>query len=212
MGYTKKMLVLMGALRREMHGEVSTSMSYYGKKYGLNYGVSLPTIRAIARGEEQDYGFAQYLLKQDVRELKLSAFSIADPELLLEADLPMWADGIINSEVAAEAACSLFAHVDRVMLESLYRLWSKSDSALVVYTMLMSLFRNEAAAEIVDRGTIVEIVVKYPDQRLVGDGVVNLLASILERDRDFVEGVLADLADSTTSDYVRDEMNWRLNI
>ncbi len=212
MEYTKRMVALMGALRREMHGEVSTSMGYYGKKYGLNYGVSLPTIRAIARGEQRDYGFAQHLLIQDVRELKLAAFSIADPALLSEVDIQFWADAIINSEVATEAAQSLFAHADREIVESIYRRWSQSDSALIVYAMLMSLFRNGAAAQIVDCGVIVDIVARYPDQKLVGDGVVNLLVSILESDRGLVDRILVDMGSSTTSEYIREEMSWRLNV
>ena len=48
MDNTSLMISLLGALRREMNGAVADAMHYYGKRYGLNYGVSLPTIRTIA--------------------------------------------------------------------------------------------------------------------------------------------------------------------
>ena len=48
---TSRMVYLLGELRREMNGAVADSMRYYGTRYGLNYGVSLPTIRTIASKE-----------------------------------------------------------------------------------------------------------------------------------------------------------------
>ena len=52
-------------------------MRYYGTPYGLNYGVSLSTLRRLARAEAPDHGFARYLYRQDVRELRLAALHIA---------------------------------------------------------------------------------------------------------------------------------------
>ena len=42
------MAALLGELRREMNGAVVESMQRGEGGYGLNYGVSIPTIRAIA--------------------------------------------------------------------------------------------------------------------------------------------------------------------
>ncbi len=71
------MVALLRELRRERNGAVADSMRYYGTPYGLNYGVSLPTLRRIARAETPDHGFARYLYLQDVRELRLAALHIA---------------------------------------------------------------------------------------------------------------------------------------
>ena len=79
MDYTSRMAALLGRFRRERNGVVADTMQYRGKAYGLNYGVSLPTIRAVARAERPDSDFARFLYRQDVRELKLAAFWIADP-------------------------------------------------------------------------------------------------------------------------------------
>ena len=77
MDYTSRMVALLRELRRERNGAVADSMRYYGTPYGLNYGVSLPTLRRIARAEAPDHGFARYLYRQDVRELRLAALHIA---------------------------------------------------------------------------------------------------------------------------------------
>ena len=69
----------MGRVRREMNGAVSESMATHGQKYGLNYGVSVATIREIAATEQRDYDFAKYLYQQQVRELKLLACHLAEP-------------------------------------------------------------------------------------------------------------------------------------
>lgn len=76
MDYTSRMVALLRELRRERNGAVADSMRYYGTPYGLNYGVSLPTLRRIARAEAPDHGFARYLYRQDVRELRLAALHI----------------------------------------------------------------------------------------------------------------------------------------
>lgn len=76
---TSRMVELLGRLRREMNGAVADSMRVRGRPYGLNYGVSLPTIRAIARSCPPDHAFARYLFLQDVRELRLAALTLAEP-------------------------------------------------------------------------------------------------------------------------------------
>ena len=60
---TSKMIQLLGSLRKEMNGAVADSMYYYGDNYGLNYGVSIPTIRSKAAKAGRDHEFAKYLYK-----------------------------------------------------------------------------------------------------------------------------------------------------
>ena len=106
------MLALLRELRRERNGAVADSMRYYGTPYGLNYGVSLPTLRRIARAEAPDHGFARYLYRQDVRELRLAALHIACPACLTPEEFPAWAAGIVNSEIAEEAAFALLSRAE----------------------------------------------------------------------------------------------------
>ena len=61
MDFTSRMVALLGELRRERNGAVADAMRCYGAPYGLNYGVSLPTLRKLARAETPDHDFARYL-------------------------------------------------------------------------------------------------------------------------------------------------------
>ena len=102
MDNTQRMISLLGRLRKQMNGAVSESMQRDGQKYGLNYGVSIATVREIVAGEECDYDFAKYLFKQQVRELRLAACHLAEPSKVDTHEFPFWARGIVNSELAEE--------------------------------------------------------------------------------------------------------------
>ena len=111
MDFTSRMAALLGAFRRERNGAVADSMRFYGAPCGLNYGVSLPTLRTLARAEAADHDFAKYLWRQDVRCLRLAALHIADPARLTPGEFAFWGDGLLNSEIAAEAAFALLSRI-----------------------------------------------------------------------------------------------------
>lgn len=137
------MVALLGELRRERNGAVADAMCLCGKPYGLNYGVSLPTLRRIARAETPDHDFARYLYVQDVRELRLAALYIAQPERVTMDEAAFWAAGIINSEVAEEASFALLSRVG--VLPELFRSWITA-SPLLQYAALLAAARSSQAS------------------------------------------------------------------
>lgn len=137
------MVALLGQLRRERNGAVADAMCLCGKPYGLNYGVSLPTLRRIARAETPDHDFARYLYVQDVRELRLAALYIAQPERVTMDEAAFWAAGIINSEVAEEASFALLSRVG--VLPELFRSWITA-SPLLQYAALLAAARSPQAS------------------------------------------------------------------
>ena len=140
MDYTSRMVALLRELRRERNGAVADSMRYYGTPYGLNYGVSLPTLRRRARAEAPDHGFARYLYRQDVRELRLAALHIACPACLTPEEFPAWAAGIVNSEIAEEAAFALLSRAEAFPV--LFSAWIASPDALLQYAALLAAARS----------------------------------------------------------------------
>ena len=141
MDFTSRMVALLGELRRERNGAVADAMRCYGAPYGLNYGVSLPTLRKLARAETPDHDFARYLYLQEVRELRLAALHIARPESLTPDEFPAWAAGIVNSEVAEEAA---FAFLSRsAALPALFDAWIAAPTPLLRYAALHSAARSD---------------------------------------------------------------------
>ena len=140
MDYTSRMVALLRELRRERNGAVADAMRYYGAPYGLNYGVSLPTLRRIARAEAPDHAFARYLYRQDVRELRLAALHIACPACLTPEEFPAWAAGIVNSEIAEEAAFALLSRAET--FPALFSAWIASPDALLQYAALLAAARS----------------------------------------------------------------------
>ena len=139
MDYTSRMAALLGRFRRERNGVVADTMQYRGKAYGLNYGVSLPTIRAVARAERPDSDFARFLYRQDVRELKLAAFWIADPVQVTSVEFSDWGEGIANSEMAEECAFALMSRSPRG--DEWGRAWCDTGNELLGYAGLLALSR-----------------------------------------------------------------------
>lgn len=208
------MIRLLGALRREMNGAVADGMYLYGRPYGLNYGVSLPTVRSIARAEGCDHDFARYLFRQQVRELRLAALHIADPRRLDIAEAAFWAEGITNSEAAEEAAFALLSKSPSI--KEIYDEWSRSDDEFTVYSALMA-----AARSIADDASVIEsvppIVARHCASRPVAQGAVALLAAACtsERMRACVMSALDSIRDiqgSFASEYITDEMSWRMEV
>ena len=211
MDYTSRMAALLGRFRRERNGVVADTMQYRGKAYGLNYGVSLPTIRAVARAERPDSDFARFLYRQDVRELNLATFWIADPVQVTSVEFSDWGEGIANSEMAEECAFALMSRSPRG--DEWGRAWCDTGNELLGYAGLLALSRIPHP----DFSSLVPVlrrlVVTYPESNLVAQGVVALLAAIMTNpavQRRDIEIFLSSLGPGKTARYIEEEMTWRL--
>ena len=217
MNPTTRMTALLGAMRRERNGAVADAMCPVGTPYGLNYGVSLPTLRMLARAEAPDYEFAKYLALQDVRELRLAAYHIAEPARLTEAEYPFWGERLLNSELAEEGAFALFCHA--VSFGTLFGTWtSPGTDPLWQYAALMSVARAaepQAAwiPQIVDtlhRAAVAAL----PESRLLAQGAVAALValgSLNEENRRTVHRAAGSLGSLPAEDFVHEELAWRLD-
>ena len=208
---TSQMIALLGAMRKQMNGAVADAMYYYGADYGLNYGVSLPTVRQIAREQGKDHALALYLYKQQVRELRLAALHIAQAEAITMEELPTWAEGVINSEIAEEMAFALLPHT--TILSDLFTAWSESDNEFLVYATLMAAARSELARDTNIVNATPNILSRFSASRIIAQGVVALLAAAYDCDaeaRKAVAEVIEGLEESPAANYVKEEMSWRM--
>ena len=218
MDFTSRMVALLGELRRERNGAVADAMRCYGAPYGLNYGVSLPTLRKLARAETPDHDFARYLYLQEVRELRLAALHIARPESLTPDEFPAWAAGIVNSEVAEEAA---FAFLSRsAALPALFDAWIADPNPLLRYAALHSAARSDLltaawiapAAESLSKPAAAPLSASSA-ARLIAQGAVALLSAVgglNEENRQAVLRAAGSLGKLPAEDYVHEELTWRL--
>lgn len=214
MSHTARLVQLLGAFRRERNGLAADTMHYDGARYGLNYGVSLPTIRRIARSETPDHDFARYLYQQDVRCLQLTALHLADPARLTDPEeADFWLSGLRNSEMAEEAAFALLARC-----EGLERLTIASP--LAHYARLMALARQpQPAIGWVERS--LALLQTQPDQpdpsdylpRLLLHATICLWAHIAEESEaghQKVTETLSALGHTAWEEQLREELAWRL--
>lgn len=139
MNETTRMTALLAAFRRERNGAVADAMRPFGVSCGLNYGVSLPTVRSIARNETPNHSFARYLWMQDVRELRLSALHLAEPARISPEEFSFWGAGIVNDELAEEAAFALLYRIE--LFPKLFEDWLSGDEPLLRYAALMAAAR-----------------------------------------------------------------------
>jgi 3-methyladenine DNA glycosylase AlkD len=186
-------------------------MFYYGSNYGLNYGVSLPTVRQIAREQTAEHELALYLYKQQVRELRLAALHIAEPERITVQELPTWEEGVINSEVAEEMAFALLPRT--TILKDIFDKWSRSDNEFLAYSALMAAARSEIALDENRLHTLPSIVERFTSSRIIAQGVVAMLATAYERNADTksaIQEILDKMGDGPASEYIKDEISWRI--
>lgn len=200
---------LLGEMRRQMNGAVVGGMRFYGEEYGLNYGVSLVTVRTIARGEVEGYDistnhrYAKLLYQQEVRELRLAALYLADSSKVCE-ELDFWAQGIINTEVAEEVAFALLARCEGIDV------WLEGESEVLQYTALMAIAQREAIELARYQDRIIELL--NSQTHIISNAVVVLLDSALRRgvDRGEIEAFMDALPECGATEFVRGEISWRL--
>ena len=211
MDNTQRMIALLGKVRKQMNGAVSESMATHGQQYGLNYGVSIATLREIAAGEDMDYNYAKYLYQQQVRELKLCACHIADPKMVDTHEFPFWSRGITNAELAEELAFALLSKIYDI--NSLMGVWTTESNEMVAYAALMAASRNERTMSEVAYIAIENAIKANPESEYIAQGVVALVCYIASRDKSVKVGIptlLSNLADSATKRRVEEELEWRL--
>ena len=207
--HTARMAALLGELRREMDGAVVESMQRGEGGYGLNYGVSIPTIRAIAARVGTDHAFARYLYQQDVRELRMAALTIADPQAVAADELDEWFSGRMPEELMEELALRLLSRCRMPVLEALRDDWLCKGSAARRYTVLMALARSRDfdAASVVE--LLPDVVATYPDDlRLARGAAAFLQAASPKIGPEALSRMLERLPESSAGRFLREEVAW----
>ena len=211
MDYTQRMIALWGRIRKQMNGAVAESMATHNQNYGLNYGVSIATLREIVAEEPKDYGFAKYLYQQQVRELKLCACHIADAKSLDTHEFPFWSRGIANAELAEELAFALLSKIYDI--NSLMGVWSTESNEMIAYAALMAAARNERTTSEVSFIAAEKAVRANPDSIYIANGVVSLICYIASRDMSVRVGIptlLEHMPECRAKEIIAEELSWRI--
>lgn len=212
--HTLRMTALLGRLRREMNGAVAESLDRAlppELRYGLDLGVSLPTIRSLARAEGRDHYFAKFLYRQDVRELRLAALWIAEPDRVTAEELPVWMQGRMPRELIEELAFALLSR-SKVLPELIG--WFDRTEAGYAYAAAMALARGAGYDRMAALAGVRRALTMRPDDRMTAQGAAVLL-TVLATDqtlRPSVRRLVAELGDSPAERLLAEEMSWRLEV
>ena len=202
------MVALLGKIRKQMNGAVLDTFRYYGAKYGMNYGVALHSLREMAREVGCDDDLAHFLYRQQVRELQIIALWIADAASVNVEQFDHWAAGIINSEIAEQAAQGLLSKIEQIdiLLES----WCSGENELLAYAALLAASRSEKVSVEAVQSAVNKSLNTFSDNHLAVQGTVALLSAQIAKNRALVEAVLATLPNNPSAAAVREEIAWRL--
>ncbi len=199
---TSRMAHLLGELRRQMNGAIVGSMRYYGAEYGLNYGVSIPTIRSMGRQEQRDHRFAKYLYRQQVRELQMVSLWFANPEEVAD-ELDFWAEGVINSEIAEEFAFVVLSKIPDASK------WLNAESELLQYCTIMAISWQDQ----IDLDTLQPKLIKLLSNNppLLSKAVIALLDKALRvTDKKRVSQFIEAMPQNGACNNIREEITWRM--
>ena len=140
----EKVKEIKQSFRQMMDGVISKSMRDKGTDYKLNWGATIPRLRAKADEIGKNYDLAIALFKEDVRECKILATMIMPPNEVLPEVIDIWMEQITSQEIAEQAAFNLYQYLPYAP-EKAYT-WIASDKSLYQlcgFHILSRLFMNK---------------------------------------------------------------------
>ena len=99
------------SFRLMMDGAIAQSIRQKGLDYHVNWGATLPRLRAMADEMGKDYDLAIALWKENVRECKILATMVMPAEKVLPAVVDIWMEQTTTVEIAEQAAFNLYQHL-----------------------------------------------------------------------------------------------------
>lgn len=108
----EKVMEIIMQIKQRMNGEVVESMRQSGIIYKVNYGVTIPELQHISTPFKGDHDLAIRLFEEDIRECKIIATLIDDPEKVTGEQIDKWSDEFSNTEIVEQVCSNLFWRSD----------------------------------------------------------------------------------------------------
>lgn len=131
------------SFRQMMDGSVAQSMRDKGLNYHLNWGATLPRLKAKAEEFGPDYDLAIALWKENVRECKILATMLMPADKMLPEVCDIWMEQMPSQEMAEQATFNLWQHLPYAPVKA-YQ-WIASEQELYQlcgFHLLSRLFMN----------------------------------------------------------------------
>lgn len=121
---------LLTRLKREKNGAVVDAVDALVEKTLFSYGVSLPTIKTVVLEHKNNHDLALNLFQSNIRELKLSAIYIANPEKVNMELVKEWSETLTTLELVENVTFALFSKCD--IADDIIKYWSEQDKKLLI--------------------------------------------------------------------------------
>jgi 3-methyladenine DNA glycosylase AlkD len=157
-------LEVISKIRQLRNGDTANSMRQMGIIYPVNYGVSIPDLKAIAKPHAGDHPLALALFEQDIRECKILASIIDDPKLVGGEQIDRWSNDFNNIEIVEQVCSNLFWKVDCSLSRSIE--WCLGENPLLIKAGLIIVMRKASDFETKDTvfEPYFEIIENLPDE------------------------------------------------
>jgi hypothetical protein len=138
-----KITNIKNSFRLRMNGVAAKSMRDKGVDYKINWGISIPQLKEMAKEYGKDYDLAIELWKENIRECKILAILIMPSEKMIPEIVDLWMEQTNSLEIAELASFILYQNLDYAPLLA-YR-WMASEKEIEQicgYLVLGRLFKN----------------------------------------------------------------------
>jgi 3-methyladenine DNA glycosylase AlkD len=104
----EKVLDIIVQIKKHQNGAVVDSMQELGIIYKVNYGVTIPELKQIAQPYKGNHELAIRLFTEDIRECKIIASMIDEPNQVTGEQIDNWSDEFLNIEIVEQVCSNLF--------------------------------------------------------------------------------------------------------
>lgn len=142
----EKILEIKSLIMHRANGEVAENMRLAGIIYKVNYGVPIPELKVLAKPYAGDHDLALELFREDIRECKIMASLIADPEKLTGEQIDEWAADFTNPEIVEQVCGNLLWKSEYALSRSIE--WCLSNDDLMRKAGLIIIARKASDTSI----------------------------------------------------------------
>lgn len=196
---------ILAELRRDTNGAVvGTMFEMLGSEHYVNYGVTIPTIKKVAREYAPNHALAQTVFSSKIREMKLCAIYIDDPNEVTVEQMELWSSSFDSIEIL-ENCCSMLFYKAPCALEVARRWIDKLPyAALLLAAKRARTIYNEKEGNLYIQ--ILSYGIGLEDRGKLFHAKCQLLVALSNANREMRRAIsLLEL-----SDEVLDEINWQI--
>jgi 3-methyladenine DNA glycosylase AlkD len=199
----EKVMEVIARVRQRMNGAVVESMRESGIIYKVSYGVTIPELQQIAQPYKGDHDLAIRLFEEDIRECKIIASMIDDPEKVTGDQIDIWSEEFNNPEIVEQLCNNLLWKSDFALPRSFE--WCLEEDALLKKAGLLIAGHRASDSNVKDSVFepyiyIVEDLAETEDE-LVSNSAIYALREIAKRSESLKDKVMQAADRMSASDF-----------